>query len=325
MVVAVLLSWRGWLTGWLLVVGVPLGLLLGLVLAVVAAPVRRKLALRSVWRQASPYMKDKRPHIIAHSFGTYLTATMLQEVPAARARRVVLVGCVLHDRRDWAALKLRKRDAFDEVRNDWTNKDAVVWLAGWIERRIPGFGQAGRTGFRGRPPIVHNVDHPTALCKACEAVPGALVHNVDCSGLGHSDAFIGPAHAARFWLPFLWGIDPAEYGFLLDFCESAADQQELGNINRLKVVEDELLSWEWRWADRQTLKDYITGLAQEDRRRAGRSVDELVGRIVRVFWQAIERGRTARETGDPSEARWIIYLFPWQAVGYAVDQVLASP
>jgi len=63
----------------------------------------------------------------------------------------------------------------------------------------------------------------------------------------------------------------------------------------------------------------------EDRRRAGRSVDELVGRIVRVSWQAIERGRTARETGNPSEARWIIYLYPWQAVSHAVDQVLASP
>jgi len=260
-----LLWWGEWLRGWLLVVGVPLGLLLGVVLAVVAAPIRRKVALRSVWRQASPCMKDKRPHIIAHSFGTYLTGTALQEYPAARVRRVVLVGCVLHASWNWATLKLRKRDAFDEVRNDWTNKDAVVWLAGWIERRIPGFGQAGRSGFRGDAAVVHNVDYPTALCRACNPVPGALVHNVDCGGLGHSDAFIGPAHAERFWLPFLWGIDPAEYGLLLDFCESAADQQELGNINRLKVVEDELLSWEWQWADRKTLKDYITGLAREVR------------------------------------------------------------
>lgn len=99
-------------------------------------------------------------------------------------------------------------------------------------------------------------------------MPGALGQNIDCSGLGHSDAFVGPAHAARFWLPFLWGIDPAGYGLLLDFCESAADQQELGNINRLIVVEDELLSSEWRWADRKTLKNYIADLAQADRRRA---------------------------------------------------------
>ncbi|MGH9365976.1 MAG: hypothetical protein ACRD1B_12050, partial [Thermoanaerobaculia bacterium] len=208
--------------------------------------------------------------------------------------------------------------------NEWTRNDPVVRLAGWLEKRIPGFGQAGRTGFRGHPALIHNVGHPTKVCNYCGGSPAVLIHNIDCSGLGHSGAFLGPAHAARFWLPYLWGLDPADYGLLLDFCESAADQQELGNIEHLIVVEDELLDHDWRWAGR-TLKAYITDLAKEDRRRGKRSADELVGRIVRLFWQTIERARAARETGDPNEARWLTYLYPWQAVTHALERVLASP
>lgn len=323
LIVPLLPWWYGWLAGWSIVAAEPVALLLGLVAAYAASPIRRWFALRSVMRQASPHMQDRAPHIIAHSFGSYLAGTMLQKYPAARAKRVVLVGCVLDTHWDWIGLRGKKPDAFCEVRNDWTTHDSVVWLAGLITRRIPGFGEAGRSKFQGSHPLIHSVAHPTAMCVSCNAATG-LLHNVDCSGLGHSDAFIGPAHAARFWLPYLWGIEPAEYGNLLDMCESAVDLHELGDMRRLTIVEDELLNRKWRWAG-ETLRNYVADLVKADTRRGGRTVNELVGRIVRVFWQTLERARLARMTSDPSEARWVVYLYPWRAVAHGVEQVLSSP
>jgi hypothetical protein len=132
----------------------------------------------------------------------------------------------------------------------------------------------------------------------------------------------------RFWLPYLWGLESAEYGVLLDLCESAADLHTVGDVRRLTVVEDELLNRPWRWAGGLTLKGYIDYLAGNHPRLGARTLDEMVGRIARVFWQTVERARAARTNqalNDPSEDHWLLYLYPWQAVTYAVEQVLSSP
>ena len=289
-----------------------------------AAPLRRELARKSWMKQASRYLEFGRPHIIAHSFGTYLSIWALKSIPAARARRVVLVGCVLKDQFDWSELKKRKPDAFDAVRNDWTDKDQVVRLAQWIEWRIEDFGRAGLTGFVGDASWVHNVASPDLSCASCGINSDAPVHNFDCSGLGHSDSFLGGAHAARFWLPFLWGFDPKEYGDLLDCCESAADAFENHNQNALQVAEDELLHTEWKWGNGE-LFDYMKSIVKTDKNLGNRDPVEIIGRANRLFWQIIERGRRAAISGKRSDERWKVFLRPEQAASEAIKQVISAP
>jgi pimeloyl-ACP methyl ester carboxylesterase len=237
-------------------IALALGLGVGITLAILASPLRRRWALESVVRQASPSLSFGRPHIIAHSFGTYLTIWALKTIAAVRARRVVLVGCVVSAGFDWKGLKEGKAEVYEAIRNDWTNQDQVVRLGRLLEWRIPDFGRAGLTGFTPLVSWVHSVTSPYSACPSCSGPDDVPIHNFDCSGLGHSDSFLGGAHAARFWLPFLWGFDAAEFGELLDCCESASELLANGHLQKLKVVEDELEDSEWKWAGGK-LVDYM--------------------------------------------------------------------
>src|SRR5438045_7935334 len=76
---------------------IALAVVCGVLLAFFAAPKRRERALRSWVKKASPYTQYSRPHIIAHSFGSYLTGSALKTFPAVLARRIVFVGCVLDE------------------------------------------------------------------------------------------------------------------------------------------------------------------------------------------------------------------------------------
>jgi hypothetical protein len=225
---------------------------------------------------------------------------------------------------DWKKLKENKPDVFEAVRNDWTSQDQVVRLGKLIEWRIPDFGHAGLTGFTPVPSWVHSVASPSLACPSCGNPPDALIHNFDCSGLGHCDSFLGGAHAARFWLPFLWGLDAAEYGDLLDCCESASELLENGHLRELKVVEDELLNSDWKWA-RRKLADYMQDIVVNHKKLAGRNPLEIVGRATRLFWQTMERGRQAAESGKPEDERWIAFLRPEQAAIEAIEQVISGP
>ena len=311
-----------YLPAWL---ALSIALLIGVGVAYLVAPFRRKLARNSLVRQATRSFEFGRPHIIAHSFGTYLTGLLLRDIAAVRVRRIVLVGCVLNARFDWRGLKGRKPEVFEAVRNDWTSKDQVVRLAGLIEWRIPDFGRAGWTGFVTDPSWVHSVGSPYLACGSCEQDPKAPIHNFDCSGLGHSDSFLGGAHTARFWLPFLWGFDPKEYGDLLDCCESAAYSFENGNQHDLQIAEEELLRTDWEWTHGRLLPDYLNDLVKKHKKLGSRQPDEIIGRVVVLFWQTIERGRQAAVSGKPSEERWITFLRPERAASEAIEQVVSAP
>jgi pimeloyl-ACP methyl ester carboxylesterase len=302
-----------------------IALLLGLLMSYFFAPIRRNYARRSVVEQGDSAFAFDRPHIIAHSFGTYLTGSALINIPALHARRVVLVGCVLSSKLNWRALKGKKPRAFDAVRNDWTNKDSVVRLASIIERRIPDFGHAGLTGFDLDPGWVHSVAHPDLECSSCSAGSDALIHNFDCSGLGHSDAFLGRAHTVHFWLPFLWEIGSREYGALLDYCEAANDAFDTGDNGKMSIVEDELLRTVWKWAHGKDLETYFTDLIEKDPRQSGRPVSELLGRVTASFWTAVDRGRRAALEVDATQKNWIVNLHPMRAAANAVNEVLSAP
>jgi hypothetical protein len=122
----------------------------------------------------------------------------------------------------------------------------------------------------------------------------------------------------------LWGLDAAEYGDLLDCCESASELLENGHLRELKVVEDELLNSDWKWA-RRKLADYMQDIVVNHKKLAGRNPLEIVGRATRLFWQTMERGRQAAESGKPEDGRWIAFLRPEQAAIEAIEQVISGP
>jgi len=320
---AILISWYlGQITPW--ITAVALGLVgLG---AMLAAPVRRILALRQVKRQFSPHSTyGHRPHIIAHSLGTYFVAQVLRKFSDPRAGRVVLTGCVLSRYWDWATLRHRNPHAFETVRNEVAGLDAVPRLARLLERLVPGFGLAGAVGFDGPPTLIHTVLSNDS-CPDCAREPEStvLVHNVVSPRHGHSDTFVGEGHAANFWLPWLWGIQPGEYQRFTQLCDEAFDRQENGNEIGLRDTETRLRDTRWEWAG-MPLKDYVQRHAQIRSEQRGvpvalgsREVDLVVG----LTWMAISAAaKAAREkhAGWEVEAR---KLHPHVAVAAAARVVL---
>jgi hypothetical protein len=135
---------------------------------------------------------------------------------------------------------------------------------------------------------------------------------------------LGGAHAARFWLPFLWGLDAAEYGELLDCSEAASDLFENAHLQELKVVEDELLNSDWKWARGRPV-DYMLRIVKDHKKLGGRNPIEIVGRAARLFWQTMELGRQAAESRKPEAERWITFLRPERAAIEAIEQVISGP
>lgn len=204
------------------------------------------------------------PHLIAHSFGTLLTGSLLTRFTDVRVDRIILLGCVLDEAFDWPPLLQTARRAASAVRNEHGDADLVVLLAGWMRNaanfvrsrtpglqwiRVPrGLGLSGRNGFRGG--IEHNIPKDWAECNFCQPSLISPVHNVRLVDFGHStwDHSDINEHARQLWLPFLWRIVPDEYRVLLDLCEKGdrfdtAPKHLLG----LRLVREELEARTWYW------------------------------------------------------------------------------
>jgi pimeloyl-ACP methyl ester carboxylesterase len=303
---------------------VALGVLVGVISAYLTAPIRRRMTMKRFVAKGGKSLGVTRPHIIAHSFGTFLAGSVLKTFAGVKARRIVLVGCVLREDFDWLDIYTRKTQAFDAIRNEWTNKDAVVRLGGLIRRRIPDFGQAGLKGFTEIPNWIHSVASPDFDCAPCTSKVCALIHNYDCSGLGHSDSFIGAIHASRYWLPFLWGRSPKKYGELLDCCEAAAEAFENSNSHDLKLAEDELLVTEWEWTYGKRFEDHLVDLIKKHPNLGGQSANELAGRAAGLFWRRMELARKAAAFEGTREQKLIRYLRPELAVAAAIEDALTA-
>ncbi len=180
-------------------------------------------------------------HVIAHSLGTYLTCRALREVSGLKLKRVVYVGSVVKRRFQWDALTGRRLEA---LRNEVGGKDLVVVLAGFARWLffVSDLGWAGWRGFRGPSSAIHDCPESDIPCPTCtiSAVPAAI-HNTRCPYDKHNTLFLSAFHAARFWLPFLWGYDPAYFLAFLDRCQKL-DRTRLGQadfveeLNRLRYA-----------------------------------------------------------------------------------------
>jgi len=175
-------------------------------------------------------------NFIAHSFGTYLTGTILlynlkpptNGAKINQARRIVLAGSVLPVNYSWAGLTYANPRPFHQVRNEAGGRDLVVRLAGIAQSILPhiGIGDAGLRGFEGAPELIHTVnDDPLGFCQRCPTpIEKRMrrVHNVLHPTFFHSDALSGCAQAQTFWLPFLWGLDSWEYWDFRQLCSAAS-------------------------------------------------------------------------------------------------------
>jgi pimeloyl-ACP methyl ester carboxylesterase len=110
--------------------------------------------------------------IIAHSFGTYITAAILANFPDIRLNRIQLCGSIISTQYDWHAVKKQR---IGTVSNDVGSRDCWPVIAEKVSNK---YGSTGAYGFK-QSGVKDNF------------------HN-----LGHSD-FFTESHFLNFWLPFI--------------------------------------------------------------------------------------------------------------------------
>jgi pimeloyl-ACP methyl ester carboxylesterase len=185
-----------------------------------AARLRREQAMREFKRQLDEALKGGRqPHLIAHSFGSYLAGRALRRYPDIRFDYVIFAGSVLSSKYNWEPI-CRGNQPFRQLRNEIARRDLPSRMAYFLEGLVPGMGHSGFRGFRGPEYVVHTVSGPyesCQLCRACTSV--ARVHNILNQALSHSDHVFSIGYAERFWLPYLWGFNPERYSRFLSICE----------------------------------------------------------------------------------------------------------
>lgn len=269
-----------------------------LVLALLAAPWEAAWTRRSLlrWFEAqvlekiadhralAPELDPPAPvHIIAHSFGTYLTGMTLRRHAhnGLRVGRVILVGSVLARDYPWHELA-DGVEIFKQVRNEAGGRDIVVTLAGcaaWISSTLE-LGRAGRHGFVEEPEApVHGVSHPLEHCEQCLAPSQEgrrLVHNVKLPTFRHSDAFLVLERVSAFWLPWLCEREAGEFWDFRRLCVQATIYEALlaqglmrdrgRGQKMLLALTDQLKGRVWTWTQGRrpgvTFGQYVLLMAQ---------------------------------------------------------------
>lgn len=306
---------------------------------------RRTRAFKTILANTSPYASrfhQSHTHVIAHSLGTYLIGRALRTRSDFHLGRIVLVGCVLPRAFAWSTLRavgVSKTSRFLAVRNEVARKDIVVCMAWSMSWLIYGLGIAGFLGFKGPPELVHKVESPAQPCTQCHKQM-AIVHNVVSRDLGHSDTFVGSGYAETFWLPFLWGIEPAEYHDFIQYCKLAGGLERewsskaraAGYIDpRLVKVENEFRRKSWQWCS-GSFGAYVEQEVHSRYPVSGEPLNQSVSLAVRGTWQSVvlaleawqvreERFRDGLPGDSEMEGR-IAWLNPRKAVRRAVALLL---
>jgi pimeloyl-ACP methyl ester carboxylesterase len=278
--------------------------------------------------------------VIAHSLGTYLAGNAMTRFDVD-VDKVVLVGSVLPRWFDWQQVtsqvlrdsSLPSGFAGASIRNELGKRDVVVWLTGltkWLTRDM---GSAGRNGFIGNADAVHTTTGPWQACPLCSGGQDAFVHNVPLEQYGHSDHFLGPGHALRLWLPFLWDYPPTEFRRWLKLCGGAAQCLHDRDQERYAVFTTALLDTEWTWTTRRnggrrTLRQCLVELMTARRQQLpaaqqpdlNAAISEAMSAIVNSVRLASDSAYDTSVTDD--NVRW--RLNPRLALTYTVLDALES-
>lgn len=180
----------------------------------------------------------ERPSVIAHSFGTYIVASALEQYELIKCDKVIFCGSIVRSNFDWGLIFERRQ--VNAVRNDHGRLDLWPRVA---KRFIRGAGNSGTVGF--------TCDDPRVVNKAFR------LH-------GHSDYF-HPLHFRGYWIPFLeldWAERVERIRVLL------ADVVKLVS-GQLAIVESSLRSNIF-FLDNTGILRIFPGLYYNMSRRAGR-------------------------------------------------------
>ena len=298
------------------------------------AKYQRGRALKKFIMDFSPKAKGApRVHVIAHSFGTFLTANSLRYFPAFQFSRIVLVGSVLPRKFDWPGLLARKPKAFEQVRNEVGGNDWVVRLSGgtsWISREL---GSAGRFGFSPDSATVHTVRASDGRCAECNGDSTPTVHNVPMPDFEHSDAFLNIEHALHWWLPFLWGFEPGRFREWVDYCRDSiyyfSENDRVAYEMTARKFRRERFHWTRNEDGQQTLDHHIQSLIEKEVEKLPparrltfnfkKSADDAFSILINIVGGA---GNDCFDSTPGTEARR--YLQPYHALGEAVRRAMAE-
>lgn len=197
----------------------------------------------------------QRPHIIAHSLGTYLVGRVIKKFEDINLANVVLVSTVLPQKYPWAEILRRNPDCVQRVRSEFGKADWVVRAVGWIQWLVHDLGNAGRHGFREQPNFVHTWRGLTRPCLACTERP-VPVHNFPLGWFEHSTHFLGTLHARKIWLPYLWGLPIIEFLRLLKACEEATRLEADKRYAEADAIIDRLWHRRFAWCGGRSLDKY---------------------------------------------------------------------
>ncbi|HEX4965932.1 MAG TPA: hypothetical protein VF173_34300 [Thermoanaerobaculia bacterium] len=288
-------------------------------------PRLRSEAFKTVAEQFSEQIVNSgvRPHLIAHSFGTWIAAQLMIR-PGNLFDRVVFAGSPLPAHFDWAEeLKENPRALYD-LTNERSLRDGVISLASRLGR-----GRAGRIGFKRPPELIHETGALRDACHLCRSLgPSEFrIHNVHRK-FKHSGWFVGKGHSANLWLPYFWGFPPEEYAEFIETCLRLVRMEECDELN-LAVEEEAFHARGWSWTRRgrdvMSLGDYVAGTIVYSLKRQKRSADPasvaiISDRAVRLIWGIIgeaieERRKPAAEQREDIVRR----LHPQFAITAAID------
>jgi pimeloyl-ACP methyl ester carboxylesterase len=195
---------------------------------------------------ALPALSCRRPHIIAHSFGTCIVGYGFVKYPALSCGQLIFVGSILPQSLVWRRL-LSQESRFEHLRNEVGVADCWVRMINWFGILTRDLGSSGQGGFRGPPKLIHH-QLESDRCRHCSPPEArAPVHNVRLREFAHSSAFQIPHHAMNLWLPTLWGLDPAEYLDFREVCFDIRDFFEAERYEDMNSANKRLCEKQWSW------------------------------------------------------------------------------
>jgi pimeloyl-ACP methyl ester carboxylesterase len=308
-----------------------------LISLLLAARKRRAVAFRLKKDLDAGMKSTEPPHLIGHSFGTYLAGSWLRLFEHQRFGRLILVGAVLPRLYPWEVLFHRRggRAKFESVRNETGKKDFVVFLASltfWVPRL--GVGSAGLLGFRKNLHFIHSVRTTFGPCSHCLEMEArglreetARVHNYPLTEYEHSDAFLSEDHARKLWLPTLWGFAPADFEYFGDLCRLLCGLEAEGRAEEAGQIEDELRSLFLRWpgvfrASHAPFIDHVVSAVRfrfptiQSDRELKEAANRAIRLICRAFYEADVENRKPLQERSASVA---LALHPLFALGRGVE------
>jgi pimeloyl-ACP methyl ester carboxylesterase len=271
----------------------------------------------------------ERPHVIAHSLGTYLVGRALKKFPDFDLGHIVLVSTVLPRRYPWRKILAHRPRCVTSVRSEFGRADLVVRGVRWIRWLAWDLGTAGAYGFKVDPSCVHTNDSPTLRCSLC-VNNLAPVHNIPLGEFTHSDAFLGVMHARNLWLPFLWGYDPDEYSYYLEKCREAAGLHKQRRWPELDAVANELWGRKFTWTRDNTLQQFLERQVARSvsehqlKRHLSVSIPRVVSATKWKLYSATDEACSASDDANDLDSRALLGLHPPFALARAVEDLIAE-